>query len=158
MADTRHVRRFRTGDEETLHRLFFETIREVNRKDYTEEQVRAWAPEDYDAGRWSARIRSLNPFICEIDGEIAGYADLQPSGYIDHFFVSRRFQRQGVGSILFDQIEREARATGLEILSADVSITAKPFFEHFGFKVVERQRVTMNGVALDNFRMTRVLS
>lgn len=141
-----------------MRRLFFETIREVNRKDYTEEQVRAWAPENYDTRRWSARIRSLNPFICEIDGEIAGYGDLQPSGYIDHFFVNRRFQRQGVGSTLLDRIEQEARATGLKMLSAHVSITARPFFEHFGFEVVERQRVMINGVALDRFHMTRILA
>ncbi len=158
MASSRHVRRFRAGEEETLRRLFFETIREVNRKDYTEEQVRAWAPENYDTRRWSARIRSLNPFICEIDGEIAGYADLQPSGYIDHFFVNRRFQRQGVGSTMLDRIEQEARATGLKMLSAHVSITARPFFEHFGFEVVERQRVMINGVALDRFHMTRILA
>ncbi len=155
---TRLIRRFTDGDEGALRQLFFETIRNVNRRDYTDEQVRAWAPDDYDAEHWTARIRTLNPFVCEIDGEIAGYADLQPNGYIDHFFVSRHYQRQGVGSALFRQIEQEARALAVDELSAEVSITAKPFFEHFGFKVVERQQVTINDVTLDNFRMRRPLS
>ena len=154
----RFIRRFRRGDEAALHQLFFETIRSVNRQDYTEEQVRAWAPDDYDDVRWAARIRNLNPFICEIDGEIAGYADLQPSGLIDHFFVSRHFQRQGVGTALFERIEEEAELLELEELHSNVSITARPFFERFGFEVVERQRLTINDVALDNFRMARRLS
>ncbi len=158
MAMTPLIRRFRAGDETTLRQLFFETIRTVNRKDYTEEQVRAWAPEDYDQRYWAERIRKLNPFVCEVDGEIAGYADLQPDGYIDHFFVSRHHQRQGVGGALFAYIEREAFELALDELSADVSITAKPFFEHFGFEIVQRQQVTVNDTALENFRMVRRLS
>ncbi len=158
MAMTPLIRRFRSGDETALRQLFFETIRTVNRKDYTEEQVRAWAPEDHDQQYWAERIRKLNPFVCEVDGEIAGYADLQPDGYIDHFFVSRHHQRQGVGGALFACIESEAVALALDELSADVSITAKPFFEHLGFEVVQRQQVTINDVTLENFRMVRRLS
>ncbi len=154
---TKYIRRFQRGDEAALRQLFFETIRNVNRQDYTEEQVRAWAPEDYDAEYWATRIQDLNPFICEIDGEIAGYADLQSSGLIDHFFVSRHFQRKGVGSALFAQIEKEAQLLELESLHSNVSITARPFFEHFGFKVVEQQQLTINDVALTNFRMLRKL-
>ena len=63
-----------------------------------------------------------------------------------------------VEAVSFHQIEQDARALTLEELSADVSITARPFFEHFGFAVVERQQVTINDVTLDNFRMTRRLS
>ena len=151
------IRRFQPGDEGVLRQLFFETIRNVNLRDYTDEQVRAWAPDDYDPDHWAERIRKLNPFVCEIDGEIAGYADLQPNGYVDHFFVSRHFQRQGVGAALFRQIEQEARALELDELSAEVSITARPFFEHFGFEVVDSQQVTINDVTLDNFRMRRRL-
>ncbi len=152
------IRRFRSGDETALRQLFFETIRTVNRKDYTEEQVRAWAPEDHGQQHWLERIRKLNPFVCEVDGEVAGYADLQPDGYIDHFFVSRHYQRQGVGGALFACIEREAFELALDELSADVSITARPFFEHFGFEVVQQQQVTIDDVALENFRMVRRLS
>ena len=158
MTTTRIIRRFQPADAAALRQLFFETIRRVNRQHYTDEQVRVWAPDEYDSQRWAERIRKLNPFVCEVDGEIAGYADLQPNGYIDHFYVSRHLQRQGVGAALFRQIEQEARDLTLEELSADVSITARPFFEHFGFEVVERQQVTINDVTLDNFRMTRRLS
>ncbi len=158
MAMTPLIRRFQPGDETALHRLFFETIRNVNRQDYSDEQVRAWAPDDYDPQHWAERIQKLNPFVCEVDGEIAGYADLQPDGYIDHFFVSRHHQRQGVGRTLFGQIEQDARAAGLQELHADVSITARPFFEHFGFEVAERQKVIVNDVTLENFRMVRRLS
>ena len=153
----KRIRRFRNGDEDVLRQLFFDTIRTVNRRDYTDEQVRAWAPEIYDTEHWGNRMRNLNPFVCEIDGEVAGYADLQLSGYIDHFYVSRKFQRRGVGTALFERIEQEAKAHQLKELSADVSITARPFFERFGFAVVKQQKLTINEVMLTNFHMSRKL-
>lgn len=53
------------------------------------------APADIDLERWANHIKELQPFVVELDGEIAGYADVQPNGYIDHFFVSGTYSRQG---------------------------------------------------------------
>ena len=33
-------------------------------------------------------MQALRPLVAEEDGRVVGYADLQASGYIDHFFVS----------------------------------------------------------------------
>jgi putative acetyltransferase len=38
-----------------------------------------------------------------------------------------------------------------------VSITARPFFEHFGFVVEAPQQVTVRGVVFDNFRMRKTV-
>ena len=43
------ILRVREGDEEELYRLFYNTIRKVNVKDYNEDQVQAWAPDDIDS-------------------------------------------------------------------------------------------------------------
>jgi len=40
-------------------------------------------------------------------------------------------------------------------LVSDVSITARPFFERAGFRLVEAQEVERQGVRLQNFRMER---
>jgi hypothetical protein len=42
-------------------------------------------------------MQGIRPFVAEDEGHIVGYADIQPSGYIDHFFVAgghaRRYAR-----------------------------------------------------------------
>lgn len=78
-------------------------------------------------------MRDLRPFVVEVEGEIAGYADIQPNGYIDHFFVSGAYPRQGVGTLLMSRIHDEAKLLGISELTADVSKTAEPFFLHCGF-------------------------
>jgi putative acetyltransferase len=102
-------------------------------------------------------MRELRPFIAEAKGEIAGYADIQPNGYIDHFFVSGAYPRQGVGTLLMSRIHDEAELLGISELTADVSKTAEPFFLHHGFQVVERGFPIRRGVTLQNALMRKDL-
>ena len=94
------VRKFQQGDEKALRAIFFNTIRNVNIKDYSEAQVKAWAPDGYDQNDWFKRIQAIAPFVAVLDKEIVGYADIQVDGYIDHFFCHWKYQGQGVGKSL----------------------------------------------------------
>lgn len=151
------VRKYQPGEETELWRLYFNTIRTVASRDYTFEQVRAWAPDEVDPERWRRKIEAINPFVCVHEQIIVGYADLQPTGYIDHFYVHHRWQGQGVGKRLFETVESEATLQEIVQLSADVSITARPFFESRGFRVVAPQEVTLGTVILRNFKMTKTI-
>lgn len=152
-----HIRKYRSGEELELWELFFDSVRNVAIRDYSAEQVAAWAPDTVDEAHWRARIASNNPYVCEHDGQIVGYADLQPSGYIDHFFVHHQYQGQGVAKALFATIEAEAKRQQLAELWANVSITARPFFESRGFVVVAEQEVEVRQLVLRNFKMVKRL-
>lgn len=91
------------------------------------------------------KIREISPYVAVLNERIVGYADLQESGYIDHFFCHHEYQRKGVGRNLFSFIESKANELGIIELSADVNITAKPFFESLGFTVIKQQVVIQRG-------------
>lgn len=151
------IRRFKNGDEAVLRELFFNTIRNVNIRDYSELQVQAWAPDDYDKAEWHSRIGKINPFVALLDDEIVGYADVQDDGYIDHFFCHSEHQGKGIGKALFNEIFKAAEQKCLSRLYSHVSITAKPFFERFGFKEVKKQRVNIRDQVLTNFVLEKLL-
>lgn len=152
------IRRFRLGDETALLRVHISAIHIISSKDYTPEQIEAWAPSDLDAGLWASRIREIAPFVVEIGNEIVGYADVQRNGYIDQFFVSGTHGRQGIGIRLMARIHEEARSLGLTELTSDVSKTAEPFFALHGFQVVERRFPIRRGVVLQNALMRKALT
>lgn len=147
------IRSFAEGDEAALRAVFYSAIHQAARADYTEAQLAAWAPSHYDEQVWIARMRAIAPFIAEVDGRIAGYADLQADGYIDHFFVAGHAGGKGVGGTLMRHIHDEAAARGIAGLYSHVSLTAQPFFEHYGFALVERRMPVVRGVALANALM-----
>ena len=70
------IRRYQHSDAEELRQLFFNTIRTVNLRDYSEAQVQAWAPRQVDIAEWCERLAEINPFVCVTDDMIAGCADV----------------------------------------------------------------------------------
>lgn len=80
-----NLRSFRPDDEAALRAVFYSSVHDLASKYYTAEQLEAWAAREYDAARWAERMRAKQPFIAALDGQIAGHADLQASGFINHF-------------------------------------------------------------------------
>jgi putative acetyltransferase len=150
-----HIRKFRRGDEKELWNLFYNTIHNVNIRDYNKAQVAAWAPDDLDINFAIQKFRKIEPFVVIKDGKIIGYADIQSDGFIDHFYCHHEFQRQGVGSMLFAALEKEARENGILEIYSNVSITARPFFEAMGFSVEKEQLIQVGDQRLKNYRMVR---
>ena len=151
------IRRFQPGEEPVLHELFFNTIHNVNIKDYSKEQVNAWAPRDYNIDDWTNRIRSLSPFVALIDNNIVGYADIQDDGFINHFYCHWQYQGEGIGKTLMQTLFNEGKRKNINRFYAHVSVTAKSFFEHCGFSVVKNQHVTIRGMVLKNFLMEKIV-
>ncbi|ROZ63919.1 GNAT family N-acetyltransferase [Ramlibacter sp. WS9] len=147
------VRRYREGEEPALFAVYYSAIHFVASRDYTPDQIEAWAPRDLDSRLWEARIRGINPFVAELDGTVVAYADIQASGYIDHFFVSGAYPRCGFGTMLMTRILKEARCLGLSEVTSDVSRTAQGFYERFGFRVVEHRNPVLRGVTIPNALM-----
>ncbi|MFN1534529.1 GNAT family N-acetyltransferase [Vibrio jasicida] len=151
------IRDFQEEDAPTLWALFFNTVRNVNRRDYTEQQVKAWAQEGFDSQLWLKKMISIQPFVAELDGVIVGYSDVQPSGLVDHFFCHHEYQGQGVGRSLMTHVFKQAEAKGRNRIYSEVSITARPFYEHMGFTVVNEQQIEVRGATLTNYVMERHL-
>jgi putative acetyltransferase len=151
------IRNFQKGDVPALREIFFNTIRNVNIKDYSEVQVKAWAPDIYNESTWYDRISNINPLIASLDKVVVGYADIQNDGYIDHFFCHWKYQGKGIGKSLMKEIFATGESKCIKRFYSHVSITARPFFEHFGFCVVNEQQVEIRGEILTNYVMEKLV-
>ncbi len=149
------IRQYEKKDVPVVWTLIFHTIRNINIRDYTLEQVKAWAPDHFDIEAWQERIDSMNSYIAELDGKIVGFADLRQDGYIDHFFCHVNYQRVGVGRALMEHIFLTGNGRGISRYYSAVSVTARPFYERFGFRVIKEQQAEINGQMLINFIMEK---
>ena len=149
------IRDYVEGDAGSLWEIFYNTIRNVNINDYSQIEVEAWASDAQDPKLWEKRMRGINPFVAEIDEVVVGYTDLQSSGLIDHFFCHHEYQRQGVGRALMEHVFTTGEAKGITRYYSEVSKTAKPFYERFGFSVVSEQTLDTGGQKLKNYLMEK---
>ena len=150
------IRLARAEDVPQIVAVFYNTVHRVNLGEYTQEQVDAWVPVMPDVDDWRKnKLPTRTTIVAEMEGRIAGFGELEDNGHIDCFYCHHEFQRRGVGRAIYAEIERLAIAHGLTRLFADVSITARPFFEAMGFSLLKQQTVVCRGVAMSNFAMEK---
>lgn len=157
MPEEISLRRFRADDLPTLIELFRDTVRRVNVRDYLVEQTLAWAPDEIDPARWRTLAERFT-IVAESNDRIVGFADLEADGHLDRFFVHADLQGRGVGRAMLNDLLDEATRLDLPQVFAEVSITARPFFERHGFVVLAEQSVEVRGQRLTNYRMERRLT
>lgn len=163
MATLFAVREFRVSDADEILTLLYETVHSINAHDYTREQLAAWAP-NLSAEERQNRMERLreslsgnSSWVAVRGAIIVGFADITIDGYLDHLYVHKEFQGQGIASGLLHRIEQEAMVHGVKEIRTDASLTAKPFFEQMGYVVLWAQTVSVRGVSMGNFKMIKRL-
>lgn len=154
------LRQATSADVPQIGQLFYDTITQVNSRDYTPAQIEAWRGGWQNTAGWQAKVAAQYFLVAEMaDGSLAGFGSLCPtSGLLDFLFVSARHQGQGVSGQLLRELLGQATRLGLSEVRTEASLTARPFFAHFGFGQEQAQQPVIRGVALPNFRMVKPLA
>lgn len=146
------LREYRPQDLAALAELFYQTVHAVNAADYTKEQLDAWAGGQVDLAAWDRSLREHTSVVA-VEGEsIVGFGDIDATGYLDRLYVHKDHQRRGVASAICDRLEQAAQE---KRIVTHASITARPFFEGRGYRVLREQRVERRGVLLANYVMEK---
>ena len=146
------LREFIPSDCTQLAELFYQTVHSVNAKDCTQEQLNAWATSEVDLQAWDSSFRAHRTIVATENSEIVGFGDMDETGYLDRLYVHKDYQGQGIASAICDELERFAAG---KTITTHASITAKPFFQHRGYRVVRKQEVIRRSVALTNLVMEK---
>ncbi|MDP5238885.1 GNAT family N-acetyltransferase [Uliginosibacterium sp. 31-16] len=132
------TRDYRPTDAPALAAVYRAAILETGASAYTAEQCAAWAATADDAAAWAQRLQDNWVRVAEDEtGEILGFGGILMPGTIDLLFVAPEANRQGVGSLILDDLLELAAAMGAKQVRAIASNLSKPFFEKHGFKLVE---------------------
>lgn len=145
------IRNYRPADCEEMANLFYRTVHTVNAKDYTREQLNAWATGRVDLEQWNRSFLSHLSLVAVEDGTIVGFGDMAPDGYLDRLYVHADHQGQGIATTLCDLLEQSVTGS----VTTHASITAKPFFEKRSYTAVKEQTVERMGVLLTNYVMVK---
>jgi putative acetyltransferase len=151
------IRKANLKDIPFITAIFRDTIMHVNAKDYSEKQIRVWASGALDIDKWEDRIENSYFIVAELNDSIVGFAYLSNGNYFDGLFIHKDHLRKGFGIKLMRIIESQALAKGHEVIKADVSITALPFFEDQYYIVEKKQKKNYKGLAFEIFKVYKEL-
>ena len=145
------IRKYKQSDCKELAELFYNTVHTVNAKDYTTEQLNVWATGQVDIEKWNSSLQEHYSIVAVENDVIVGFGDIDKTGYLDRLFVHKDNQRKGIATAICNQLEQFVEGN----ITTHASITARPFFEKRGYKVVMEQQAERRGVFLTKYVMIR---
>jgi N-acetylglutamate synthase-like GNAT family acetyltransferase len=95
-----------------------------------ERWLRNKTPEYFDTWRSDADSRIV---VAEVQSTLVGVSALHRSGEVRLFYVRPSCVRSGVGQALLLAVEAHARGWNIATLKLTSSLTARGFYERFGF-------------------------
>jgi putative acetyltransferase len=152
------LRPYEDADLPAMMALFRATIHAVCAKDYTAEQLAAWAPPQGDRARWRTKLEGEECVVAVIDGAVVGFCSWTDDGYIDLLYVHHKWPRLGIATALHKRAEAALREAGVARLHTQASVTAQPFFAAQGYQLIKHQIVHIRGADLPNAVMEKPLT
>ncbi|MGX7244482.1 GNAT family N-acetyltransferase [Enterococcus quebecensis] len=148
-----NLRNYQKSDVEDIVALFNGTVQAINKKDYTQEQIKQWVQLTPDYDKWHATLESTYTMVAQNRTKILGFGNISDSGELDYLYVDKDWIGYGVGKMLAKNLIDHAFKAGAKEITVYSSITAKPFFESLGFELLEQKINYRNGVLLMNYLM-----
>ena len=148
------IRKYIPSDCKHLIEIFYQTVHSINAKDYTNEQLNAWTTGNMDIEKWNLSLSDHFSLVAIKNGIIAGFGDIDKTGYLDRLYVHKDYQRQGIATTICDKLEH---AFQVNKITTHASITAKPFFLHRGYNIIKEQQVIRSNIPLTNYIMEKPL-
>lgn len=153
------IRPFRPDDAPFLASLFVESVRRIGARDYSPAQVAAWSARRPDPEAFVRRAKA-STFLVAVDGSgaVAGYGILKSDGHLDHLYRRADPAGSGAGSALLAALEASARAAAIARLHTEASEAARRLLLRRGWTCDGRNDFAIDGVAIHNFRMSKILA
>jgi putative acetyltransferase len=141
-----------------LAAIFRASIEELTADDYTEAQQQAWASAAADEAAFAQRLGKQLTLIGTLEGSPVGFISFAGPEHIDMLYVHPAVAGQGVGTMLYDAVEKLAASRGATRLTVEASDSASGFFQRHGFVAQRRNTVLRNDEWLANTTMDKKLA
>ena len=104
-----------------------------------------------DFEKWNESLQEHFSVVAVGDEIIVGFGDIDKTDYLDRLYVHAAYQGKGIATAICNQLEQAVEGN----IITHASITAKPFFEKRGYKLVKEQQVERQGIFLTNYVMIK---
>lgn len=148
-----YIRRLLDDEYEDVVKLITQTVHTVCTREYTAEELDAWAPYNFDINKFRNNIYSCYNLVAIKGGRIVGFISAEVNGYINRLYTHKDFLNQGIATALYKKVEEWAIKNGIAELSLDSSRTAEGFYLKMGFtksgvSVMERGNVIFRNTVM----------
>ncbi len=149
------IRKATLEDNDQIRQLFYDTINNINVRDYNSEQIKLWSSGHLNIEKWNNNITEQYFIVCESNKTITGFSSITDKGYLDFMYVHKDHQGKGIATAMLSELELFADTNNIKEIWAQVSITARPFFKSKGFRITKEFITKIENVEFADAIMTK---
>ena len=150
------VREFRTSDLESVKELINRAIDVCYNGFYLREVMDYFGMYNWDGNILKA-ARDGYIVVVETQGKIVGTGSIIGEVVL-RVFVDPGYQRQGLGKMIMNELERQAATNGVKIVQLRALANARRFYESLGYSTVDKSTVEVdNDRWLEYYQMEKKL-
>ena len=150
-----NLRQITNKDQLELKKVYFDSIKSLDEKIYSQEQKRAWSNQSWINPNFNKSINQGKGWLLSEKGKIIAFATRYPKNRIALFYCKGKFQRKGCGSKLLHKLEEEAREEGLDFLSTEASLISYKLFLKNEWEIIRKEKVTINNILFERYKMIK---
>ena len=152
-----NLRQITIKDQLELKKVYFDSIKSLDEKIYSQEQKRAWSSQAWDNPNFDESITQGKGWLVSNQGVIIAFATRYPTDRIALFYCKGKFQRKGYGSNILHKLEDEAKKEGLYSLSTEASLISYELFLKNESEIIRKEKVIINNIFFERYKMTKTI-
>ena len=153
-----HLRKITTKDQVNLKRIYFDSIKSIDEKIYSNEQKLAWSSQAWLNLDFHKSITRGQGLIIEDFNKNIGFAIRYPKNKLSLLYVRGDFRRKGIGNILINAIEKEAIQEGISSMRTEASLLSYQLFLKNNWKIIVKEKIFIQSVMFYRYKMIKQFS
>jgi putative acetyltransferase len=145
------------ADAAALAATYRDAVLKLGPQAYSEEQVRVWARYPEDIATFRRALAAGLTLCIEVDGTAVAFGQLDTNDHIALLYCRASHARKGYASAILRGLERHAAQSGVAALQVEASAVARPFFERYGYRLLEEEYPVRHGVSFLRYKMVKML-
>lgn len=128
---------------------------------YGPEQIQAWAQHPHQNAIFDEALRRGYGLVATTEDHptsVEAFALLDPLDRLSLLYCRGRSSRQGLATVLVQNLEQHARSKGHRRLRTEASQLSRPLLERLGWTVDEEEEILFAGEPFVRWRMSTTLT
>ena len=139
------IRKFKEDDAEEVSELIRSTFMKCTSKDFTKKGIESFLKHETPE-KLKKRAEKRIILVAAVGKKIAGVIEAKNENRISRFFVDASFQKRGVGTKLYQKIERICRQRKSKVIKIYSSLDAVKFYEKMGYNKTGKAMKNRHGI------------
>ena len=151
-----NLRQITIKDQIDLKKVYFDSIKSIDEKIYSNEQKRAWSSQAWENSSFKKSIIKGNGWLIEEKEKVIAFALRFPKNKISLLYCIAEYQRKGCGSKLICKIQDEAKDEGLNYLKTEASLISYKLFIRHNWEIIRKEKIIINNIFFERYKMIKI--